>query len=59
MEKELEVGISQLSPTDSDNSIDLHMVDWDGPDDSKNPRNWSVWKRGMIIGVVMSIVFST
>jgi hypothetical protein len=22
-----------------------NVVDWDGPDDPENPRNWSTWKR--------------
>jgi hypothetical protein len=22
-----------------------NVVDWDGPDDPQNPRNWPVWKR--------------
>jgi hypothetical protein len=22
-----------------------NIVDWDGPDDPQNPRNWAVWKR--------------
>ena len=22
-----------------------NVVDWDGPDDSQNPRNWPTWKR--------------
>ena len=38
---------------------DPNEVDWDGPDDPHNPRNWPVWKRGIIIGIVTSIVFST
>jgi MFS transporter, DHA1 family, multidrug resistance protein len=42
-----------------ENSIHPNVVDWDGPDDPKNPRNWSVWRRGMIVGIVTCIVFST
>lgn len=22
-----------------------NLVDWDGPDDPQNPRNWPAWKR--------------
>jgi hypothetical protein len=42
-----------------DISTDPNEVDWDGPDDPHNPRNWSVRRRGVIIGIVTSIVFST
>jgi hypothetical protein len=55
MEKGPEVEDNQLS----DNSTDPNDVDWDGPDDLHNPRNWSVRRRGMIVGIVTSIVFST
>jgi hypothetical protein len=51
MEKQLE---GAIRPADDPNE-----VDWDGPDDPHNPRNWSVRKRGIIIGIVTSIVFST
>lgn len=34
-------------------------VDWDGPNDPQNPQNWSVSRRGVIVGMAMSIVFST
>ena len=42
-----------------ENSTDPNEVDWDGPDDPHNPRNWSVRRRGLIVGMVTSIVFST
>ena len=32
-----------------------NVVDWDGPDDPKNPRNWSTWKR--TIQVVIASAF--
>lgn len=38
---------------------DPNEVDWDGPDDPQNPMNWSVARRGVIVGMAMSIVFST
>jgi hypothetical protein len=43
----------------SDVSIDPNEVDWVGSDDTKNPRNWPIWRRGLIVGIVTSIVFST
>ncbi|GAB7350721.1 hypothetical protein MBLNU459_g1275t1 [Dothideomycetes sp. NU459] len=38
---------------------DANKIDWDGDDDPQNPRNWSVWSRGVVIGTVMAIVFTT
>ena len=55
MEKVLEVEDGHPS----DNSADPNEVDWDGPDDANNPRNWPVWRRGAIVGIVTTIVFST
>jgi hypothetical protein len=40
-------------------TADPNEVDWDGPDDPQNPMNWSVTRRGVIVGMAMSIVFST
>lgn len=42
-------------------SVELgaNEVDWDGPHDPKNPRNWSVLKRGWTFGVIMALDFST
>jgi hypothetical protein len=32
-----------------------NVVDWDGPDDPQNPRNWPAWKR--MIQVVFAASF--
>lgn len=32
-----------------------NVVDWDGPDDPHNPRNWPAWKR--LIQVVFASAF--
>ena len=32
-----------------------NVVDWDGPDDPQNPRNWPAWKR--MTQVVFAAVF--
>lgn len=32
---------------------DIVVVDWDGPDDPQNPRNWPAWKR------MTQVVFAT
>ncbi|KAK8135702.1 hypothetical protein PG984_003642 [Apiospora sp. TS-2023a] len=33
---------------------DPNLVDWDGPDDPKNPQNWS-WKRKLLTTVVLAL----
>lgn len=43
----------------ADNLIDPNEVDWEGPDDPRNPRNWTVRRRALIVGVATAIVFST
>jgi hypothetical protein len=32
-----------------------NVVDWDGPDDPQNPRNWPAWKR--MIQVFLATTF--
>lgn len=32
-----------------------NIVDWDGPDDPQNPRNWPAWKR--MIQVIFASAF--
>ncbi len=27
-------------------------VDWDGPNDKSNPKNWSIWYRGVVIFIM-------
>lgn len=50
-----------LQPTFSKNAVSVNTtgtnnpefeVDWDGDDDSMNPRNWSIWYKGMTIGFI-------
>jgi hypothetical protein len=43
----------------SNDAADPNEVDWEGPEDVHNPRNWPVWQRGMIVGILTSIVFLT
>ncbi|CRG83296.1 putative transporter C530,02 [Talaromyces islandicus] len=42
-----------------ENPQDPNEVDWDGPDDPHNPRNWNAWRRSMLIGIITCVVFST
>ena len=40
-----EAGEPDQRPTEQ--KTDHNIVDWEGPDDPKNPRNWPTWKRTM------------
>lgn len=35
-----------------------NVVDWDGPDDSQNPRNWAAWKRMTQVGLASSFLLT-
>ena len=51
---------SQTSDTDQkkeDQAEDPNAVDWDGPDDPKNPMNWPAWKINAQIFLVSAITF--
>ena len=36
---------SELDQTAIEQETKDNIVDWDGPDDPQNPRNWPAWKR--------------
>ena len=36
---------SELDQTAVEQGIKSNVVDWNGPDDPQNPRNWPAWKR--------------
>ena len=51
---------SQTSDSDQkkeDQAEDPNAVDWDGPDDPKNPMNWPAWKTNAQIFLVSAITF--
>ena len=51
---------SQTSESDQkkeDQAEDPNAVDWDGPDDPKNPMNWPAWKINAQIFLVSAITF--
>ena len=52
LERDAELGIDEKKAT-----VDPNVVDWDGPDDPKNPMNWSEKHKWTIIGVVSAITF--
>jgi hypothetical protein len=35
-----------------------NIVDWDGPDDPHNPRNWPTWKRMIQVVLVSSFLLT-
>lgn len=38
---------------------DEFVVDWDGPDDPRNPLNWSPKKKGINLAIFSSLTFVT
>lgn len=59
-EKTGDVEQNTLPPaTDDERPCPRNEVDWDSPNDPKNPRNWPAWRRAMHVGVVTCVVFST
>ena len=47
-----------LTPAAAD--ADPNIVDWDGPNDPANPRNWSpAWKRTNVILVTLSVLYAS
>jgi hypothetical protein len=36
---------SELDQTAIEQEAKDNIVDWDGPDDPQNPRNWPAWRR--------------
>ena len=60
---DLEANVSASSQTSAsdqkkeDQTEDPNAVDWDGPDDPKNPMNWPAWKINAQIFLVSAITF--
>ena len=50
---------SARSPDDLSPSPDPNLVDWDGPDDPTNPRNWPFRRKAIITGTVSLITLLT
>jgi hypothetical protein len=49
----------EKSPTSTDEKTtrDPNIVDWDGPDDPENPKNWATRKKVMAVGMASMITF--
>ncbi|CAJ2510891.1 Uu.00g065160.m01.CDS01 [Anthostomella pinea] len=52
-ETDVEAAKPPAAAADVDADADPNEVDWDGPDDPHNPKNWPVWRRGVIVGMAM------
>ncbi|KAG2157948.1 MFS polyamine transporter [Suillus bovinus] len=50
-----EIGIGELPATT--NNADVLIVDWDGPDDPQNPKNWSYRRKWAATIIVSSFTF--
>lgn len=50
---------SPATGSEKEKPLDPDEVDWDGPADPKNPRNWPRWRRAMLVGIITCVVFST
>lgn len=46
---------SNRSQTAIEHETKDNIVDWDGPDDPQNPRNWPAWKR--MTQVILASIF--
>jgi DHA1 family multidrug resistance protein-like MFS transporter len=44
---------------DLDQNLDPFLVDWNGPEDAENPRNWPKWKKGLVVFEVMFLTCAT
>ncbi|KAF5676591.1 MFS DHA1 multidrug resistance [Fusarium heterosporum] len=53
-------GVNEPSgvPVDKEKGKDIHVVDWYGPDDPENPRNWSRMKRFFVTFEICLLTFS-
>ncbi len=51
-----DVDDAQVQPTDP---VDPNVVDWDGPNDSENPVNWTAGKKWSNIAIMAAITFLT
>lgn len=48
---------SNTNPEKGNEAVDSNIVDWDGPDDPKNPMNWPAWKVKAHIFLISAITF--
>ncbi|CAI6099810.1 unnamed protein product [Clonostachys chloroleuca] len=56
---DLETGSTDINSQAPQSSTDPDVVDWDGPDDPKNPMNWPPQKKNTIVALISLITFIT
>ena len=66
LEKEMDIEAGHHSedsekqkPEANETGVDPNIVDWEGPDDPKNPVNWSERLKWANVAVIASITFIT
>lgn len=59
-EKDIESNNAATPPVEGpEEAVDPHVVDWSGPDDPENPKNWSRAKQWSHIILVASLGLAT
>lgn len=56
---DLETGSTDINSQAPQSSTDPDVVDWNGPDDPKNPMNWPPRKKNTIVALISLITFIT
>ncbi|ESK95480.1 benomyl methotrexate resistance protein [Moniliophthora roreri MCA 2997] len=55
---DLRVEVRSVKEVEMEPVVDPFLVDWDGPEDPDNPRNWSPFKRGFVAFSIALLTFS-
>lgn len=50
-------GSSVLSVLPKNKGVEIKLLGWDGEDDPENPRNWALWRKGVVVGIIAAITF--
>ncbi|KAI0947331.1 hypothetical protein AcV7_009784 [Taiwanofungus camphoratus] len=51
------VDVGASTPSQPEGNRDVYIVDWDGPDDPQNPKNWSFKKKWAATAIVSAFTF--
>lgn len=54
-----ENGYTEPDETAIEQETKDNVIDWDGPDDPQNPRNWPAWKRLTQVGLASAFLLTT
>ncbi|EEB98712.1 hypothetical protein MPER_01731, partial [Moniliophthora perniciosa FA553] len=50
--------VRSVTDVEVEPAVDPFLVDWDGPEDPDNPRNWSPFKKGFVAFSIALLTFS-